>query len=300
MSNLIKAKYNNKRIILIYYFNIIILTLYATYKNGWLLYHRHLVTFLYIFKPLVIIMGTLLVTWLIDYLWHYLKNTKYNFFSDYKIVFMILMALSLPININLWLYFIVLIGLDIGYEYLFKLKLNYYVLAKLVFVLILFIIGKYSYLSIYETNVETALTTLDMFLGRNVGGIGTTNILFLIIAFFTLLTLPSYKKEIPLYTLLTYFILIIFSSIFKFSFINEIKLLISSEIIYGSIFLATIPEYTPIEDKYKIRNGIMLGIFSFAFNHLGFIYDGIFLAIIIVDIINEILNKRSIRLFKVF
>jgi hypothetical protein len=291
MTNLIKAKYNNKKIIIIYYFNIIMLSLYAMYKNGFLLYRRNLVTFAYIFKPLVIILGTFLITFIIDYLWSYHNKNKYELFNDYKIVFMMLIALALPININLFFYFSILFILDIAYFYLPNLKINYYAMSKLFLVLLLVLTAKYNYLSIYETTVETSLTTLDMFLGRNIGGIGTTNILLLLISFITLLTLPSYKREIPIYTIAAYFILMIIGSLFKLSFINEFKLLISSEVIYGSIFIATIPEYSPIEEKSKIINGIILGIFAYLFNHLGLVYESIFIAIILTNLLNLIKDK---------
>ena len=56
MSSVIKTKITNKKIIILYYLNIFILTFYSLYKNGILLYNKGLINFKYIFKPLLLVL----------------------------------------------------------------------------------------------------------------------------------------------------------------------------------------------------------------------------------------------------
>ena len=289
MSTMIKTKITNKKIILIYYFNIFLLTFYSVYKNGILLYHKDLVKFSYIFKPLFLVIMAILITYIVNYLYlKYIKNdndylTKIK--NDYSPIYFAILTLCLPININSILFVLIITALSF-INILFKQKnFNAIAIYKLLIILMLLIANKYSYLNIYELNVDTALTSLDMFLGRSIGGIGTTNTLLLIITFIIFITIPSYKKEIPVCAFITSLILSIIGTLFGFSFIYNIKELLNSEFLFAIIFLATIPEYSPIKDKDRIIFGILIGLLSFIFNKVFNPFEGVFLAIILTNII---------------
>ena len=130
-----------------------------------------------------------------------------------------------------------------------------------------------------------------MFFGRSIGGIGTTNHFLLLIAYILFIFIPSYKKEIPCISLITYIIMIIISTIFNQSIIINIHELINSEFLFGIIFIATIPNYSPIVFKDKVIYSILIGIISFIFNKLINPFEGIFIAILIANIIMIIINK---------
>lgn len=284
-----KIKNANKHIILIYYFNILLLSLYSCYKNGILLYHKNLIGFIGIFKPLFIIFLAILITYLIDYIFlRYLKKDN-NYLTilknDYNPLYFAILAATLPININIFLYFILLIILNIFNNLIKQDKFNYVSLYKLCIIILLLLFNKYNYLNTYETSVETSLTTFDMVLGRSFGGLGTTNILLLIMTFFIFNIIPCYKKEIPVTAFLAYFLMLIISTLFKFNFILNMKELINSEFIFGIIFVATIPEYSPVTEKSKIIFGLLIGILSFIFNKLINPYEGVFVAILVINLI---------------
>ena len=277
MSGIIKTMTTNKRIILIYYINILILTIYSVYKNGILLYNKGLIRFTYIFKPLLLVLAAIFITYGINYL--YLKYIKKDneclnkIKYDYNPIYFAMLTLCLPINFN------------IANLYFKQRNFNSYTIYKLIIILILLLLNKYNYFNIYEMNVDTALTTLDMFMGRSIGGIGTTNSLLLIITFIIFLTMPSYKKEIPISAFITSLILSVFGSLFGFGFIYNIKELLNSEFLFAIIFLATIPEYSPIKDNDKIIYGCIIGLFCFIFNKIINPFEGVFIAIVIANII---------------
>lgn len=289
MSGIIKTMTTNKRIILIYYINILILTIYSVYKNGILLYNKGLIRFTYILKPLLLVLAAIFITYGINCL--YLKYIKKDneclnkLKYDYNPIYFAILTLCLPININLLLFVFLISLFNIANLYFKQRNFNSFAIYKLIIILILLLLNKYNYFNIYEMNVDTALTTLDMFMGRSIGGIGTTNSLLLIITFIIFLMMPSYKKEIPISAFITSLILSVFGTLFGFGFIYNIKELLNSEFLFAIIFLATIPEYSPIKDNDKIIYGCIIGLFCFIFNKIINPFEGVFIAIVIANII---------------
>ena len=298
MSSYLKSKNSNIKIIAIYYVVIMLLTIFAVYKNGIILYQKNLISFIEIFKPLLIVLMSIIISYVTNYLIiKVIKKDNYIIKEDYDSIFMTLIILSFPLNINIIYYFLLLILFSVIKAFYNYNKINYYVVIKLLIILLLYILGKYSYLTIYDLSVETNLTTLDMFLGRSYGGLATSNILLIIICYFILFLNPSYKKEIPLISLLTYFVLTIICAIlFKSSIITGIKNLICSEFIYGVVFIATISFYSPLIYKDRIIYAILIGVLSFIFNNIINIFDGVFVAIFITNIIMIIYQKVGVKL----
>lgn len=279
----------NKRIILIYYVSIFILLLYSLYKNGFILYNKGLVGFFSIFKPLIMVMGAITLTYLIDYIFLRLLKKDKDYLelvkNDYNPIYFALITLALPLNINILLFIFLITLLNIINNFIKQDKFNMMVLYKLLIVLGLFLFNKYNYLNVYEMNVETSLTTLDMVLGRSIGGIGTTSTLLLIIDMLILNLNPCYKKEIPISAIITFIFLAIISALFKDSFILNIKELINGEFLFGVIFMATIPEYSPIKEQDKLLFGVLIGIFGFICSKIVNPYEGVFIGILITNLV---------------
>ncbi len=300
MSGHLKSKLTNSKIILLYYLIILILTGYATYKNGIILYQKNLINLIGIFKPLLLVLSGIIITYLINYIYiNVIKKDKYDYKEDYTPLFIALITLTLPLNISFILYLVIIILSNILKLFYNIEFINYYNLIKILFILILLIIGKYSYLTLYDTNIETNFSTLDLFLGRGFGGIATGNILLLIICYLIMLFNEAYKKEIPIIAIASYIItLVIFDLLFKNSVVLDIKNLITNGFIFGCLFIATIPMYSPIKYKEKVIYSILIGIISFVINKIFNIYDGIYFAIIITNIIiigYELLERRIIN-----
>ena len=287
MNSFLKMKLNNFKIICIYYLIIILLTSYATYKNGIILYQKNLIDFIGIFKPFIMVVVSIFIPIFINVFYkNVIKKDKYNIKEDYTPVLFALITLSLPLNINMIIYIILVLifsVLSLFYNYE---KINYYVIVKLIIILCLVLIGKYAYETVYNINIETNLSTFDLFLGRGIGGIGTSNILLLLICFLIMLLNKAYKIEIPIISFISYILTLCIIDLFlNNSIIFDIKELIKSEFIYGIIFIATISFYSPIKYKEKIIYAIIIGILSFIFNKLLNIYEGVFIAILVADVI---------------
>ena len=300
MSGHIKSKLSNTRIIIIYYIVIGILTIYATYKNGIMLYQKHLINILGIFKPLLLVLLSIALAYIVNYLFHiFIRKDNYSFKDDYTPVLMTLITLTLPLNINVIIFVIIMITVNI-IKHLFKIEfLNYYNLSKIIVVLLLLIISKYSYLTLYDTNIETNFSTFDLFLGRGVGGLATSNILLLIFCYFILLFNDAYKKEIPIIAIISYIItLVLFDLIAKNNIILDIKSLITNGFTFGCIFIATIPMYSPIKYKNIVIYSILIGIISFIINKIFIFYDSVYIAILIVNIVifvYELLERKILN-----
>ena len=66
MNSHLKSKYSNFNIVLMYYIIVSILTIYTTYKNGIMLFNKHLVPFISIFKPINIVIIATFIPLLIN------------------------------------------------------------------------------------------------------------------------------------------------------------------------------------------------------------------------------------------
>jgi len=147
------------------------------------------------------------------------------------------------------------------------------------------LINKYSYLNLYNLNVEVNYSFIDLFLGRSIGGLATSNILIIIICYI-ILSFTPYKKEIPIIASFSYFItLLIYSLLFKSDIILNIVNMFSGEFMYGVVFIASISHFSPISPKYRAIYAIFIGILSFIFSIIFNIYEGVFIAIIVSNII---------------
>ena len=294
MNSYLKSKLKNINIITMYYICIILLTIYATYKNGIVIYNKGLISFISIFKPLILVILAISITYLINYIFNKIKGNKYNILNDYKPIYLALITLTLPLNINIFLYLIIIIIFNIVILFYKGNYINNYALLKIVFILLLIIFNKYNYMNIYELSIERNLNTFDLILGRGIGGIATNNIILILICFLILFN-AIHKKEIVFISFLSYlFTMLIGSVILHNVFSQEINNLITSEFIYAIVFIASMSHFTPLRYKEKIVYAITIGILSYIFNHLINNYDGVFYAIILANIV-VILYKKLER-----
>lgn len=286
MNNYLKNKIKASNIIIIYYINIVLLTLYGIYKNGYLLYRNNLITFSSLFKPLIILILSIGITYFIDYLFHKKKISE-----NYNPIYISLIILTLPISINIYQLLIVIAIFDIIINIVKNDDFNIYNLMKLIIIIMIYLLGYYGYKNAYEINIDTSITSLDMFFGRSIGGIGTTNHFLMFIGYFILSTMINYKKEIPLISLLTYFIMIIIAIIFNQNVLLNINELINSEFLYGVIYIATIPNYSPITKKGRIIYSVIIGVTAFITNKLINPFEGVFIGIMLANLIMILIKK---------
>ena len=93
-------KRNIKNLVIINILFLVPLLLYGCFKNGFLLYEKNLISFWEVFKPIYLILISWGIKIIIDLIF------KRKIIIDYNLLYVIIIALIMPYNINLIVYFI--------------------------------------------------------------------------------------------------------------------------------------------------------------------------------------------------
>lgn len=296
MSNYLKGKLNNCSLRNIYLIILIPIIIYSVYKNGYIPYNKDLCNVITMFKPLILVIISVILGYLFDYVYYHLyindPNYKKRLKSSYTMYYGTLLALIVPVNINYLLYVLFLLIYLLLITIMRNSKLNMLVVTRLLLVLFLFILNAYSYNNLYESNIVTNYTTLDIFLGHSASSIGSASTFLIILTYLFLLFVPTYKKNIPIEIILSYSLMILISSFLGFSMKEEIKLMLVNEIFFASVFVATLPNYSPYTIKKELLYSILIGVLGFVFCKL-YLHEGIYISILISNIIFVIIEKIS-------
>ena len=173
---------------------LLVLSLYGFYKNGLIYFFNNQISFFNALKPLFLSLSGLLSGIIVD------LSIYHKLVKNYLIGFMI--SVALPYQISLITSFIIITVI----LYLFSK-------FKLTFSPFYFFINN-NYANIIESSNEIFYQTIDIFLGKSIGGVGITNILLLLIAFLLFCFSIYYKKEISVVTIGTYLLLMFILSMF--------------------------------------------------------------------------------------
>lgn len=254
--------------------------IYGIFKNGYLIYAKGLINFMQIFKPLYLVLIGIIIKIIIDLIKY--KQIK----IDYNLLYVILIGMIMPPNINLVIYSIGFLICYILANILEKyLKFNKVCFIYLIIIFINFLFNDFTFKNILEENYSYSFSFMDLLMGRCIGGIASTSIFFSLIAFIFLINNYYYKKEISFSINLTYLGL----ALIYFIITNNDMYLLNSELIFGSIFISTLPEYSPYKEKMQTIYGILIGLFTFI---LSIIFNSILSIYIITFIFSLTLNLR--------
>lgn len=271
---------------LILYFSIILIPfiIYAVYKNGYLLYQQELIGIIDVFKPLILSICSILIAFIINLIID--KRIK----IDFNLLYALLISMIVSPNINYIIYFIILIvSLVLLKLYDSKLKFNYVAFIFIILYLLMNILGNSNFSNISENMYTFNYNILDIIAGRNIGGISSTSIAISILGFIILFQSIYYKKNIPIIICITYILL----STIYYLITKDYSLIINSEVIFGSIFVATLPKFSCYSKKGILFYSVLVGIITFIiaiFNKVIAIYIAIFL----VSLIQEKIEKINI------
>lgn len=252
--------------------------LYGLYKNGYLIYTKGLISSPLIFKNIYLIIIAIIIKFGYD-----LITTK-KILIDYNLVYLIIIGMIMPYNINLILYFFLLFALYMLSNYLEKhFKFNKVCFIFLIIILINGLVFNFSFLNPLEAKFTYSFSFFDLLSGRNIGGISSTSIIFSLISYTYLINTLYYKKDIPLTVNLTYLFLA-----FIYYLITKNNILLNSELIFASIFVAPLPAFSPYSPKHQILYSILIGIISFIFyaifQNVLFIYLSIFIGSLLLNV----------------
>lgn len=250
--------------------------IFSWYKFGYLDYSKNLVSLVRSFKVGWLLLINIIITCFIQFI----VKDKYPYYY-YEIV---LLTLLLPIRIPYFIDILVVLIYNILRKHLNNYHFNSVAIFKLIITLILMVMGKNNYLSLYQEQVASIYKTSDLVWGASIGSIGSTNLVVLILSYLLLCNVDIYKKDIPWYALIGYSLALGIYGFINNSIIDLIKLTLNSTVIFSFIFISTINISSPIGKKLKRIYGLLVGIISFIFLQIN-PYDAAVIAVVISNLI---------------
>lgn len=278
MSTFVREETNIKKIISYLYISIIPLLIFGFYKNGIKSYDG-----IYILHPLILD----LVGFASGALVSIILEKKKPLTSFYPFYGLLSASLVFPNTSIIVFGLICFISLFI-YKKINKNNVNIVCVIALIVILIS---------NFYETsylnlviNSNTNLDGLDYLLGKGSAGLNASCTLLSLASYLYLSTKAFYKREIPLYSFLTYSILMVI----YLSFIGDINSLfvrlLSNGTIFSLVFVSTIGTTSSYTKRgricYALILGILVFILSFSFPSLAVIS-----AIFLVSIMHKYIDK---------
>ena len=278
MSTFVREETNIKKIISYLYISIIPLLIFGFYKNGIKSYDG-----IYILHPLILD----LVGFASGTLVSIILEKKKPLTSFYPFYGLLSASLVFPNTSIIVFGLICFISLFI-YKRINKNNVNIVCVIALIVILIS---------NFYETsylnlviNSNTNLDGLDYLLGKGSAGLNASCTLLSLASYLYLSTKAFYKREIPLYSFLTYSILMVI----YLSFIGDINSLfvrlLSNGTIFSLVFVSTMGTTSSYTKRgricYALILGILMFILSFSFPSLAVIS-----AIFLVSIMHKYIDK---------
>lgn len=283
MNVYLKSKNNENKILVKYILLLIPFLIYGFYKNGILLYKGEYVNIFYMFKPLILTIIAILISYL------FAKYKKEDFIS-YRLYLNILSSLIVLPNTNIFIYLIILFLVNILYT--FK-KINISLITILLLIIVFTIFSKYSFLNVYEESVNHSYSITNYLFGNGSGGISNTLFIYSILVFIYLICDFSYKKHIVVTSLTVYYILLIISFVLFKKF--DYNLLLNNNLVFSFIFLNTISIFTPYTKGGCYLYGFILGLISFCFSFID-INLGVYLISLILSFTSLYFDKLILKI----
>lgn len=260
---------------------IILLVLYGTYKNGYLLYKNNYEDSFIIIKIFIYPLFSILTGYFFSKIFISKRKEIINF--------SVIAGLSALFNFNIIIYLLLLIGIIFLIRYVpNNLKINEGALFISICILLNYLFNN----SIIHNSME--LTNLykyslnDLFFGRGISFLFTSNICFLFITYIVFCFSKLYKKIIPFISFLTYLILVTIYMFITMDYMNNIYLLLNGITIFSFIFLAPNNISSPSTIKEMYLYAVLIGIISFAFVNILDIFTGSIFAVLIMSVLYRI------------
>ena len=199
----------------------------------------------------------------------------------------------LPFNTPLWLY---IIGFGVLILVLKKFDnfIHPILISKLICIIILVLLSKYTYQNYYEASGLYAYSFTDLFFKNQVGGVATSNLILVVICFIFLLFNLLYKKNISISALASYIITMLLFAIFSSNTSIYIEMMISASILFEMLMLAPLNEYSSYTSKGQILYGLFVGGVGAVICALWLPYEGVAIAILGASILKNIFDKKFV------
>lgn len=276
-----KSPFKYQTCILIAMYTLIPLILMGFYKNGIMLYFKDLVKIIYIIKPLLFVVTGIILGLILPILFHkkdYLKTLIY---------YNLLISLCLSINTKLYLFASFLLVLDILFLlFLNKVKINFVALSVLLIGLTSYFIFDTSFLNHYEMINNHSYGIIDFLLGFSVGGIGTTNIILVLLSLSILAFVPYYKKDISIMGVSLYVICCLWGLVVEYTFVQIVELICSYSVLFALVYIVPINQYSPKKESKRYIYTALICFITFILVFFFKCQFGVYIAIICVNFLN--------------
>lgn len=252
--------------------------LFGIYKSGYRVYHNGYGNIFTIVKPLLYVLIAILISFI------YSKITKKRFIS-YNLLCNILISLVIIPEAN----FFIAIGLIILVNVITHfIKVNPVALYMVILILISMALKNYSFLNIFESEIDHVYVLLDYLLGLGYGGISNTFLIMSLISLIVFFCTKEYKKEIPIVSFITYYTLLLIKLIFTHNLTSTF--FINNNLIFAFIFIAPISVYSPYTKGASYIYSLLLGILVFALSFIN-LDLGVYLSILLLSLISKKIDK---------
>lgn len=254
---------------------------YGFYKNGIIVSLNTELALINVLKPLLFPLVGGMSGIIINLI------TKNKMFSLENILNGLLVSMIVPINTNLLLFLgITLIFLYLNKFISTKININISCVIHLIIIGVLLIMNNYSYANSMENLGTHAYNFMDLLFGRQIGGVCSTSVFFIVAGFIFLITDYYYKKEIPIAAYLSYAAIILSSFIWTNDINNTFRLLIQSAPLFAFVFIAPLSIYSSYTFKGKILYGILVGALSAGLSFL-IGSEAVFVVVFLLSILKE-------------
>lgn len=326
--NFIKSPNSTSKIMYHLIISLIPIIIFAFYKNGILPFIKGFSSATSVLRPLTLIIIPVVICTLTEYLFYLLKKEKkslnYLITESFSIIPGLFIGLIIPLNTPIWLVIIASVVASLSKMLmggLGKNKLNPALVGGLIIIIFAssYIGTKGGYLNNYELDAISSSTPLSNFsaasyvgtydtiikpygsiwsfvIGNIPGALGETSAILCILAFIYLTINKVIKWKIPVFYVLTVFLM---TTIIALT--NNMGLwyplfnILSGGLLFGAVFMATDPVTSPLTDHGQILSGIILGILTVLIRYLTSYPEGVLISILIFNILTILINRLSIK-----
>ena len=321
MGPFIRSKYKTNKIMLNTLIALFPLIIFSIYKNCYIPYSHGNITFIEMFNPIIFIIIGTLTSFVIEVIYALILKKKNYIKNSYAFFPGLFLSLILPINTPIYV-------LVIGCVIASVSKIVFGGFGKNIFnpalvgylVIILFfssVLTTNNYLNKYELdtiNSPTPLTNAsmvtglgsyeelvkpygnlsDFFIGTIPGSFIETSALLCLVAFIFLSLTKTIKWRIPLFYILTVFVITLgISRLLGEGIYYPFFHILSGGLMFGAIFMATDPVTSCVTPIGQILQGILLGLITVIFRFIG--VEGVAFSILIVNLFVILLDKIGVQ-----
>lgn len=286
--NFIFIKNNNDTII--YYLSFIPLIIYGLYKNGYLLITNNYTSFPNAYKIILYPIGCFLIGLLFSLIF---KKRRAQVLS-----YAILMGVAAPYNFNIFIYFAIVFFFMFVVSFVpNKYKINEVSMLITILIGINYFSKQFNIFNPLEISNTHSFSLVDLFFGRGPSYLFTSSIFLIIISYFILSFIKTYKKDIPVISLVVFTSLAFLYMIITKNYLSNIQLYLNGITFFSFVYLSTVNVSSPSTKYIKYIYGLLVGVLSFIFIYLFDIYTGAIMSVFIVSVFYRIYELVRQRMF---